>query len=150
MLFRSDYKAAVAQAFSREGPYGRPFELLLADRQGYLTEGSRSNLFFIRGNNVLSAPDSRILKGITRQYVIEAMSRAGAVLTETMITRTELTDNPPQAAFLSGSPIDLLPISSIESTRIPSAGHPLFLRINEAYQQILHRYIHAQRDIEMK
>jgi len=61
-IIRTDYKDAVAARFAQPGPYGPFFELLLADKLGCLTEGSRSNLFFIRDGVVLSAPDDRILK----------------------------------------------------------------------------------------
>lgn len=45
-VINSDYKVAVAARFTAGGPYGPLFELLLADHNGELTEGSRSNLFF--------------------------------------------------------------------------------------------------------
>jgi hypothetical protein len=40
------------------------------------------------------------------------------------------------AAFLSGSPIDLLPIAAIEEVRLASPPIRCFNRINKAYQQI--------------
>ncbi|GKT16952.1 Aminotransferase class IV like protein, partial [Aduncisulcus paluster] len=43
------------------------FEVLLSDRNGCLTEGSRSNLFFVKGDCVYSAPEDDILHGITRE-----------------------------------------------------------------------------------
>ncbi len=59
-IIKADYKEAVADGFARNNKFGRPFELLLADQKGLLTEGSRSNLFFIRDNQVITAPDERI------------------------------------------------------------------------------------------
>lgn len=144
-VIHSDYKKAVADRFAAGGPFGQPFELLLCDHLGELTEGSRSNLFFIRGNQVLSAPDDRILKGITRKYVTRAIAAAGAELVIQMIDLDELQQGTVEAAFLSGSPIDLLPISSIESTELQSAAHPLFQQINRAYQQILQNYLQAHK-----
>lgn len=144
-LIRSDYKAAVSQGFARNGPYGKPFELLLADQNQCLTEGSRSNLFFIEGNSVLSAPDNLILKGITRKYVIEAVAKAGAELITRMVSKTDLASGMIRAAFLSGSPIDLLPVSSIEEYRLLSASNELFLRINIEYQKILNNYIEKHK-----
>jgi branched-chain amino acid aminotransferase len=142
----SDYKAAVAARFAKGGPFGAFFELLLADRQGELTEGSRSNLFFICGNQVYSAPDNRILKGITRQYVSAAIVAAGGQLIEKMITYAAIQDGQIDAAFLSGSPIDLLPIAAIESVQLPSAANPLFSQINLAYLQIVRDYLKAHQN----
>jgi branched-chain amino acid aminotransferase len=140
-IIRADYKAAVAARFAEAGPFGPCFELLLADQQGLLTEGSRSNLFFIRGNDVLTAPDSLILKGITRQYVMQAIRTAGGSLVEQMITLADIAAGQVDAAFLSGSPIDLLPISAIETIELPSVVNPLFRSINAAYQAIVQQYL---------
>lgn len=135
------YKAAVAGRFAQPGPFGRFFELLLADRRGCLTEGSRSNLFFIRDGQVVSAPDSRILLGITRKYVLQAIAASGSTLAEGLLTLAEIRQGACEAAFLTGSPIDLLPISAIEDCRLASGSHPLLLQINTAYRRIVDRYV---------
>jgi branched-chain amino acid aminotransferase len=140
-VINSDYKVAVAERFAAGGPFGPLFELLLADRKGELTEGSRSNLFFIQGNVVYTAPDNRILKGITRTYVTAAIIAAGGQLVEKMLTYQDIAQGAADAAFLSGSPIDLLPISAIEDVQLPSAPNPLFVQINRAYQQIVRDYL---------
>ncbi len=140
-IIRTDYKAAVAAGFARQGPFGRNFELLLADRQGRLTEGSRSNLFFIRNSQVLTAPDRLVLLGITRQYVRRAVEMAGADLAEGLLTLEDVRQGGCEAAFLSGSPIDLLPVSAIGEVQLDSAGHPLLQRIITAYRRIVDRYV---------
>lgn len=137
----SGYKSAVAARFAAGSPFGQPFELLLCDHNGQLTEGSRSNLFFIRGQQVLSAPDNKILIGITRKYVTAAIAQAGAELVMEMVSMADLEAGQVEAAFLSGSPIDLLPISAIEAHSLPSSSHPLFLKINRAYQDIVTEYL---------
>lgn len=144
-IIRSDYKDAVAAGFAQPGAFGPCFELLLADRQGRLTEGSRSNLFFIRGGQVLTAPDDCVLLGITRQYVHQALQAAGAELAEGLLTIEDIRNGGCEAAFLSASPIDLLPVSAIGDIRLDSANHPLFRRINAAYQQIVNQYVDARQ-----
>ena len=142
-----DYKSAVAAGFAAGGPLGPPFELLLVNRQEQITEGSRSNVFFIRGNTVLTAPDDLILLGITRRYVSSAIEASGATLVTGMVTPGEIEAGTVEAAFLTGSPIDILPVSSIGKTRLQSAGHPLILAIHEAYQAILRADL-ARRKIQ--
>jgi len=144
-VINSAYKVAVADRFAVGGPYGPLFELLLADRKGELTEGSRSNVFFIRDNQVYTAPDNRILKGITRTYVTSAIAAAGGELVEKMVTYKDLSAGAVDAAFLSGSPIDLLPISAIEAIQLTSAQNPLFVTINQAYQQIVRDYLDSHQ-----
>lgn len=132
-----DYKDAVANGFAAGGPFGPPFELLLVNRAGNITEGSRSNVFFIREGKVWSAPDEMILLGITRRHVFSAIQTAKATLQTGMVHVDELDSGSIEAAFLTGSPIDILPISTIGHTRLASAGHPLITAIHEAYQAIV-------------
>lgn len=140
-IIRSDYKAAISSRFAEPGPFGRFYELLLADSQGFLTEGSRSNLFLIRDNQVLSAPESRILKGVTRKHVIEAINASGAELVEEMQTLPAIRAGSCEAAFLSSSPFDILPIRSIEEIELPSAENALLRRIDQAYRAIVASYV---------
>jgi branched-chain amino acid aminotransferase len=53
------------------------FELLLRDGAGYLTEGSRTNLLFVIGDKLFTAPDGMILKGIVRKQIFAAAKMAG-------------------------------------------------------------------------
>ncbi len=146
-IIRADYKAAVAARFAQPGPFGPCFELLLADSHGYLTEGSRSNLFFIRGETFLTAPDNKILLGITRKYVMQALAAAGGQVQTGMVTMEDISHGRVDAAFLSGSPIDLLPISAIETIQLPSGHNPLFLKANAAYQAIVRTYLDSHRQM---
>jgi branched-chain amino acid aminotransferase len=139
-----DYKKAVAKRFAEPGPRGSYFEVLLADREGYLTEGSRTNLFFIQDRTVISAPDNRILLGITRQYVQKAIDDTGLTL-QTGLLKLEDVRHKAQAAFLSGSPIDVLPIRAIESVDLPSATHPVFQALRDHYMGIVQAYIDARK-----
>lgn len=151
-IIRSDYKKAVAERFAEPGPYGTCFELLLADQAGCLTEGSRSNLFFLLGDQVLTAPDSKILIGITRRYVQQSIASAGLTLATRMLSlddvRTMRDQGIPVSAFLSGSPIDLIPISAIEDIQLDSAADPYFRKLRDAYMTIVNAYIGSRDPID--
>ena len=139
---REDYKLAVAGAFAAGGPYGRPFEILLANRTGQFTEGSRSNLFFVKGTVVYSAPDDAILLGITRKYVQRAVAEAGYRLETAMFTMDDLRTDSSIAAFLTGSPIDVLPVSSVGDWKM-ATGHPAIKAIRLRYLSILEEYVRS-------
>ena len=47
------------------------YEALLVNEDNLITEGSRSNIFFLKGNTLTTAPDDIILNGITRKYILE-------------------------------------------------------------------------------
>jgi branched-chain amino acid aminotransferase len=139
-----EYKMAVADGFAAQSPNHQPFELLLVNQAGQITEGSRSNVFFIQGNAVLTAPDELILCGITRRHVFAAIVAAGAAIQFQLLTVDQIESGAVDGAFLTGSPIDILPITMIGNTRLQSAGHPLILAINEAYQTIVRSNLAAQ------
>lgn len=47
------------------------YEALLVNEENQITEGSRSNIFFLKGNLLTTAPDESILNGITRKHILE-------------------------------------------------------------------------------
>jgi branched-chain amino acid aminotransferase len=47
------------------------YEALLVNEYNHITEGSRSNIFFLKGNTLTTAPDETVLNGITRKYILE-------------------------------------------------------------------------------
>ena len=47
------------------------YEALLVNEDNLITEGSRSNIFFLKANTLTTAPDDTILNGITRKYILE-------------------------------------------------------------------------------
>ncbi|NLC83451.1 MAG: aminotransferase class IV [Ruminococcaceae bacterium] len=139
------YKTAVAEGFAKERPGGRPFELLLVNRDGMITEGSRSNVFFIQDNRIITAPAELILLGITRYHVADAIKATGAELVTGLVSTAQIAAGEVQAAFLTGSPIDILPISRIEDTQLDSAGQPLIKAVHNAYQAIVRADLEKRR-----
>jgi len=47
------------------------YEALLVNENNLITEGSRSNIFFMKGDTLLTAPDNLVLNGITRKHILE-------------------------------------------------------------------------------
>ena len=47
------------------------YEALLVNQQGRITEGSRTNIFFMKENTLVTAPDALVLSGITRKHILE-------------------------------------------------------------------------------
>lgn len=47
------------------------YEALLVNEENQITEGSRSNIFFLKGNTLTTSPDETILNGITRKHILE-------------------------------------------------------------------------------
>jgi branched-chain amino acid aminotransferase len=129
------YNDAVEEKLSE----GRYFEVILVDSQGRITEGSRSNLFFIKNGRIVTAPEEFVLKGISRKYVFEACKNAG-FSAEQEFVRTDAIDDI-EGCFLSGTSINVLPVKSIGDTVLDSAANPVISAIRHEYDKIIEEYI---------
>ena len=146
-VFRSEYKEAVAQKFSEDTPYGKPYEVLLENKQGEITEGSKSNFFAIVDGEIYSAPNDLILIGITRKYVLEALKKSGLILRYGTFDMKKLTDPSHKVAlFVSSTPFDILPISSVNEYKFDSANDELVLRIMKMYKEIVDSYYEEHKN----
>ena len=88
------------------------WEVLLVNRSGQITEGSKSNVFFVKDKEIYTAPNDMILLGITRTKVIESISELGLTLHFQPILRNELRSC--DSAFLTGTSIDVFKINRID------------------------------------
>ena len=115
------------------------FEVLLVSGQSKITEGSRSNVFFVRGNRVFTAPDEYVLKGVTRKYIIDACRKSGFEVIETLISVDSL--NEIEGLFISGTSIKVLPVSDVDGKTFASSTHPTITAIRDQYDCIVKDYI---------
>lgn len=130
-IFRSDF----AQKISALRQMHDAFEVLLVKEDGVVTEGSRSNLFFIKDGMVHSAHEEDVLKGITRMKLIEVMKMAKVEWLETDITIKDLSKY--EACFITGTSNHLLPVSSIDQIKYDSANHPLLRVLQSAFESVV-------------
>ena len=144
-IFRGDYKTTVNQKFKEENGHGLPFELVLTDNEGKLYEGSMSNLFVIRDGKVYSAPDEKILIGITRKRVMEALKRSGLEL-QIGTFRPEELDPATDAVFVSSTPFDILSVRFIDNYEFKSSRNEVLQMISKMYQEYTSEYITAAKN----
>ena len=135
-----DYKDAVERKM-REGGY---YEVLLANRDNKITEGSKTNVFFVKGSKVFTAPDEYVLKGVTRKYAIDICKALGVELIETLIGVELLPDM--EGVFLSGTSIKILPVAAIDEHSFDSGTHPLIAGIRQQFDRLVLEYIEKNRD----
>ncbi len=55
----------------------KAYEALLVNEEGYITEGSRSNVFLIKDGVIYTPADRDVLLGITRAKVIDLIRDYG-------------------------------------------------------------------------
>lgn len=88
------------------------YEVLLADHFDNITEGSRSNVFFIKGNQLVTSPGSKVLLGITRQKTLQMACDLKIKINEREVNFNELKIF--DAAFITGTSPKILPIRQID------------------------------------
>ena len=134
-LVDNEYKNAVSKKII-EGGF---FEVILVDNGGRITEGSKSNVFFVKNGSILTAPGWSVLKGITRKYVTEACKNAGYEVVERFVKTDEIKET--EGAFLSGTSINVLPIKSIDSLVLDSSSNFVVDSVRREYEKLLEEYI---------
>ena len=89
------------------------FEGILLNQNGQLTEGTVSNLFFVKGKKIHTPTlKAGILKGITRQEVIKIAHNIGLQVEEGLYSRDDLLNA--DEMFLTNSLIEIIPVRKIE------------------------------------
>ncbi|NOU60878.1 aminotransferase class IV [Marinifilum caeruleilacunae] len=110
------------------------FEVILLNKLGNVTEGSRSNLFFIRNNELYTSPDHEVLNGIVRGKVIQIAKELSIPIHFKSIPYEELPLY--DAVFLTGTSPMILPVKRINSLSF-TADHQLLSAIMDAYCKLV-------------
>lgn len=119
------------------------YEVLLVDRDGLITEGSRSNVFFVKGDAFYTAPESKVLVGITRQKVLDCLDYLGCPVREEAVEASRINEF--DAAFLTGTSPKVLPIRSIGNQVY--GGQPDGVRkLMSRYDQLIELYINKEKN----
>ncbi|KRQ87402.1 D-alanine aminotransferase [Caloramator mitchellensis] len=114
------------------------YEALLMKKNGEITEGSRSNLFFIKGNKVFTAPTRDVLVGITRLKIMQLCREKDIEVVEMPIYVDSLEYF--DAAFLTGTSPKVLPISHIGDLKF-DVECGLLREIMKLYDEKIDKYM---------
>jgi|AntRauTorcE11898_2_1112593.scaffolds.fasta_scaffold00703_5 branched-chain amino acid aminotransferase len=110
------------------------YEVLLANEQGHIVEGSRTNVFFVKGDTFITAPGREVLPGITRAKVITLCRQQGIDITCRSIRYEELAAM--DHVFLTGTSPRVLPVKQIDN--IPfKVSSPVLQSIMSAYDDMI-------------
>ncbi|WP_319480115.1 aminotransferase class IV [uncultured Draconibacterium sp.] len=107
-VFQTEVRKQATRQMETSGFY----EVLLVDHEERITEGSRSNVFFIKGNEIITPPGKQVLLGITRQKTIACANRLKLKVVEAEIQLGRLTGF--DAAFITGTSPKLLPVNEVD------------------------------------
>ncbi len=110
------------------------WEVVYVNSRGYLTEGSRSNIFFVLGSHVLTPELSLVLPGITRAKILQLAAEKGIPLEETRIKLSEPEKF--DACFLTGTSSKILPVSRLDN-KIFDVQNKLMRMLMEDYDELM-------------
>jgi len=114
------------------------YEALYINETNILSEGSRSNLFFLNDAKLFSAPSAEILPGITRKYIIDVAKSLGIELIEKEISLDEISKY--DSAFISGTSPKILPICLINNVKFNVSNNNLQKLMFE-FNQVIDEHI---------
>lgn len=139
VLFTS-FKEEVKKALEEKNA----FEALLVSKSGYIPEGSRSNMFFVKGDKVYTAKASDVLIGITRKHIFNVCSKLNIKIIEDSIHVEDLVKL--DGGFMSGTSVNVLPISTIDELKLDSVNNKIIKEINNVYVDEMKNYILKHKD----
>jgi branched-chain amino acid aminotransferase len=116
---------------------------LLVDDQGNITEGSRSNIFFLKNGLLLTPPARTVLLGVTRKHVINLCKSMKLQVLEELLHRGEISEI--SGAFITGTTVDIAPIRSIDDYTISSVENPHIQNIMRLYSGEVNAYIEQHK-----
>jgi branched-chain amino acid aminotransferase len=109
-------------------------EALMLDRDGFVTEGTTSNVFAVRGGAVLTPPlGAGILEGVTRGIVLGLARELGAPVREEPLRPRHLEEA--EEVFVTSTAREVLPVTRL-GDRPVGGGRPgpATSRLHDAYR----------------
>lgn len=115
------------------------YEAILVDKENNITEGSRSNIFMVKGDTVYTAPSMAVLPGITRNIIVELCKENNINIIEKQVNSKEIKDL--DALFISGTSPKVLPIKNVQEILFNSSLNSIVKNIRVAYNKTIDNYI---------
>lgn len=127
------FRSSVGRYIREHGVY----EAVLINPKNQITEGSRSNIFYIdRAGSLITVPEKEVLPGITRKYVLQIAEKMGVHLLEKSVTVEELESL--VSVFISGTSPKVLPVKQIDDHCF-DVDHPLLHLLMNQFEQLVYK-----------
>ncbi|MGH4141125.1 aminotransferase class IV [Clostridium sp.] len=130
-VINSDFRDKVNQQIAKSGVY----EAILVDDNGFITEGSKSNIFMVIDSTVVTSKVENVLPGITRQFIIKSCQTLGIDFQERNIHEKDIESL--TGLFISGTSPEVLPIQCVDSFSFHSSKNSIINSIMVEYQREL-------------
>ncbi|TET47680.1 branched-chain-amino-acid transaminase [Candidatus Aerophobetes bacterium] len=110
-------------------------EAIMLSQDGYVAEGAADNIFVVKDGELLTPPTwIGILKGITRDVVIELAEKEGLPVKEETFTPFSLYSC--HECFLTGTAAEIIPVTKVDGKIIGEGkAGPITKKLIEKFQQ---------------
>src|SRR3989344_2588846 len=108
------------------------YDAILVNRDGNITEGTRTNFLTVKGNTIYSPLEKDILLGVMRKHVLLVAKENGFSIEERNIPKNSLREY--DGAFLTSTSAKILPVRKIddfEYEKIPESVYRLIGLFNQ-------------------
>lgn len=110
-------------------------EAIMLDYRGFVSEGPGENLFLVKDGVLLTPPShASILKGLTRDAVINLAKKKGLEVVEKDITKAELYTA--DELFMTGTAAEVAPIRSVDGYDVPCPGS-ITKKLRDAFFEVV-------------
>lgn len=133
-IINDNFRGKVNKEISDKGVY----EAILVDKNGYITEGSRSNIFMVKDNMILTSPVKAVLPGVTRGEIIKIAEKLQIQVKETEYNYSDIDKL--DGIFISGTSPKILPIRKVNSINL-NPNNDLIRKLMKEYNDEIIRYI---------
>jgi branched-chain amino acid aminotransferase len=116
-------------------------DALMLDYRGYVAEATGANVFFIKGDEIVTPLPDCFLNGITRQTVIALAKEKGLKLTERHMKPEELANF--DECFLTGTAAEITPVSLVGEYKF-KPGRACETLINAFNEAVLPKKVAAE------
>jgi branched-chain amino acid aminotransferase len=118
------------------------FEAILVNGENNITEGSKSNIFFIKNNILFTSKVELVLPGVTRTEIIKVAKENNIVVVEENINKDNLDGF--DSAFISGTSPNILPIRQVEGIKF-STNNQLLRQLMTLFKERIKEKIKINR-----
>ena len=114
------------------------YEALLVNEKNEITEGSRSNIFFLKDKVLITAPDEAVLNGITRKHIFDICKENKIKVEFRCIHADGISEY--EAIFMTGTSPMVLPFNRIDrvtfNVKVPLIAQLRYLYLSKADESV--------------
>ncbi len=133
-IINDDFRSKVNKKIEESNAY----EAILVDRNGFITEGSRSNIFAVIKGRIVTSPVKAVLPGVTRDVIIELIKENNMDFEERPISYKEISQT--EGMFISGTSPQILPINCVNDIKIQEKNK-IIINLMKKYEERVNNYI---------